>query len=130
MREAYPEGYVAFLRLYRHHRYQESIDALEDLWMESRNSFYKALMQVAAAQVQLQRANLYGAARMLTSAGHHLQPYSPTHMELDVATLLTDLEAVRQRVATLQERYGDQAPVPVVLGHIALRLGGALEARV
>lgn len=119
---AYPEGYLGFLRLYRRHEYFESHDELETYWIENRNDFYKGLIQVAVAQLQLQRANLIGAAKMFQRSERCLRPYAPKYMGLDVTAVLKAIEQRKQQVEALRMVHGDRAPAPVVLGHIQLPL--------
>ncbi len=84
--------------LFNSGRYWDAHEVWEHDWMPDRkgpeSGFYKGLIQVAVAQLQLQRANLVGAAKMFARAERCLRPYAPKYMGLDVAAVL---RAVEQR---------------------------------
>jgi predicted metal-dependent hydrolase len=69
----------------------EAHDVLEDLWRETADGdreFFQGLIQVAAALEHRRRGNLRGAAGVAESARRHLLPYAPTHLGIDVESLL------------------------------------------
>ena len=92
------EGYFA---CFNSQRYFEAHDMLEPLWLEVRNgnrAFYKALIQLAAAFLHLQRQfhrphhpkdgnRARPAVRLFLLAAGNLAPYRPLHLRLNVESV-------------------------------------------
>lgn len=77
---------------------------LEDAWRaapEAERDFYQGLVHVAVAWYQAGRGNEVGCERQLEKALRRLAPYAPAHRALDVAALLTSVEAARGRFPDL-----------------------------
>jgi hypothetical protein len=99
--------YAGFFTCFNEQRYFEAHDVLEGLWLETRDPFYKGLIQVAGAFVHLQRqyrnphhpkhaTRTRPAARLLLRAVENLAASRPRRCRLDVdgvSTLCTGLAA-------------------------------------
>ncbi|MCX7385079.1 MAG: DUF309 domain-containing protein [Planctomycetales bacterium] len=71
-------------------------DVWEDFWGEltcPEKPFFQGLIQAAVALFHFEEGNLGGARRMASSCGMYLSPFAPTCGRIDVARLLTDLDA-------------------------------------
>jgi hypothetical protein len=94
--------YQGFFTCFNGQQYYEAHDVLENLWLERRDEnylFFKGLIQVAGAYVHLQKQfvhpthpkhgrRLRPAVRLFQLAAKNLTPYSPRHLQLDVAAVL------------------------------------------
>ena len=79
-------------------------EVLEDAWRAAEpaeRDFYQGLVHVAVAWYQAGRGNRVGCERQLEKAARRLAPYAPAHRGLDVAALLTSVEAARGRFPEL-----------------------------
>ena len=77
---------------------------LEDAWRAAERAerdFFQGLVHVAVAWYQAGRGNEVGCERQLEKAARRLGPYAPVHRGLDVAALLTSVEAARGRFPDL-----------------------------
>jgi predicted metal-dependent hydrolase len=85
----------------------------ERLWREAPagpRSFYKGLVQLAAAFYHHEKGNRRGAAALLARAVRHLVAYRPAYLGLDVDTLLPQLAAWEGRFAA-----ASAGPYPVLV---------------
>jgi uncharacterized protein len=92
------------LDLIRRGEFFAAHEVLEDAWRaaeESERDFFQGLVHVAVAWYQAGRENRVGCERQLEKAARRLGPYAPTHRGLDVAALLTSVEAARGRFPDL-----------------------------
>lgn len=93
--------YEGFFTCFNSAEYYEAHDVLEHLWLDcsdENHRFYKGLIQIAGAFVHMkkQRARpqhptdgrrLRPAFRLLDLGIRHIEPFGPSHMDLDVARL-------------------------------------------
>jgi uncharacterized protein len=73
-------------------------EALEDAWRRAEpaeRDFLQGLVHVAVAWYQAGRGRQTGCERQLEKALRRLGPYAPAHAGLDVAGLLSSVEAAR-----------------------------------
>jgi predicted metal-dependent hydrolase len=92
------------LELIRRGEFFAAHEVLEDAWRaaeESERDFFQGLVHVAVAWYQAGRENRVGCERQLEKAARRLGPYAPAHCGLDVAALLTSVEAARGRFPDL-----------------------------
>ena len=92
------------LELIRRGEFFAAHEVLEDAWRaaeDSERDFYQGLVHVAVAWYQAGRGNRVGCERQLEKAARRLGPYAPAHRGLDVAALLTSVEAARGRFPDL-----------------------------
>jgi len=92
------------LDLIRRGEFFAAHEVLEDAWRaaeESERDFFQGLVHVAVAWYQAGRENRVGCERQLEKAARRLGPYAPAHRGLDVAALLTSVEAARGRFPDL-----------------------------
>ena len=85
--------YREFVRRFNLEEFFEAHDVLEDLWRENGGNdreFFQGLIQIAAALEHRRRGNLRGAAGVVESARRHLLPYGPTHLGVDLESLLAE----------------------------------------
>ena len=89
-------SYEQGLELIRAGRYFEAHEELEDAWRAAEpaeRDFLQGLVHVAVAWYQAGRGRPIGCGRQLEKATRRLTPYAPLHRGLDVADLLSQLEA-------------------------------------
>jgi uncharacterized protein len=87
-------------------------EALEEAWRAAgadERDFFQGLVHVAVAWYQAGRGNPVGCERQLEKAARRLGPFAPAHRDLDVASLLRQVEAARGRFPSL---------APVVLSRV------------
>jgi predicted metal-dependent hydrolase len=92
------------LELARAGEYFAAHEALEDAWRAAdpaEKDFFQGLVHVVVAWYQAGRGNRTGCERQLEKAARRLGPFSPEHRDVDVATLLRQVEAA-QRLGTLE----------------------------
>ena len=91
------------LELIRAGEYFEAHEELEDEWREApaeERDFLQGLVHVSVAWLHAGRGNRPGCERQLEKAARRLGRYAPTHRGVDVASVLRQVQAAQQRVAT------------------------------
>ena len=94
------------LDLARAGEYFAAHEALEDAWRAAdpaEKDFFQGLVHVVVAWYQAGRGNKTGCERQLEKAARRLGPFSPEHRGVDVAALLSQVEAA-QALGTLELR--------------------------
>jgi predicted metal-dependent hydrolase len=97
------------LELARAGEYFAAHEALEDAWRAAEpaeKDFFQGLVHVVVAWYQAGRGNQTGCERQLEKAARRLGPFAPAHRGVDVAALLTQVEAA-QALGTLDLRRLD-----------------------
>lgn len=87
--------YLEYFRLFREEKFFEAHEILENLWRETKGEdreFYHGLIQLAAALVHFQKANLKGAKELFRTASHYLEPYLPKYGGVDLSRTLADFK--------------------------------------
>ena len=83
-------------------RYFEAHEELEDAWRAApaeERDFFQGLVHVAVAWYQAGRGRPVATGRQLEKAARRLAAFAPVHRGVDVDSVLTQVEAARQRVA-------------------------------
>ena len=83
-------------------RYFEAHEELEDAWREApaeERDFFQGLVHIAVAWYQARRGRPVATSRQLEKASRRLAPFAPEHRGVDVASVLSQVEAARTRVA-------------------------------
>src|SRR5690242_858949 len=83
-------------------RYSEAHEEPEEAWRAAapdERDFFQGLVHVAVAWYQARRGRPVATARQLEKAARRLAPFAPTHRGVDVESVLTQVQAARQRVA-------------------------------
>lgn len=96
-------SYERGVELMRAGAYFEAHEELEDEWRAAETEerdFLQGLVHVTVAWYQAGRGNRVGCERQLEKAARRLGPYAPEHRGLDVASLLAQVDAARQVVAS------------------------------
>lgn len=86
--------------------YFESHDLLEDLWMDVRGRerlFFQGLIQVAIGCYHVTCENESGARHLLERGLRKLSDWTPAYRTVDVAALVSEVEAVLAALVTGQE---------------------------
>jgi predicted metal-dependent hydrolase len=86
------------LALARAGRYFEAHEAFEDAWRAAtpdERDFFQGLVHVVVAWYQDGRGNETGCSRQLEKAARRLAAYAPQHRDVDVASLLAQVERAR-----------------------------------
>ena len=89
------------LQLIRHGAYFEAHEELEDEWRTApteERDFLQGLVHVSVAWLHARRGNRPGCERQLEKAARRLSSYAPTHRGVDLAAVLDDVAAARERV--------------------------------
>ena len=97
--------YVAFVECWNGRRFFEAHEALEGLWMRTRDRGQQGLIQMAAALYHIQRGNLKGARTMLDRALPRLRDPAVAHAPLDFGQMIRFGERTRE---TLTESNGEE----------------------
>jgi uncharacterized protein len=90
------------LEAIRSGRYFEAHEELETAWRAAppeERDFFQGLVHVAVAWYQAGRGRPVATARQLEKAERRLAPFAPRHGEVDVAGVLGQVAAARERVA-------------------------------
>ncbi len=85
------------VELFNSGRYWDAHEVWEHEWMPDRkgpeSAFYKGLIQVAAGCLHYSRRNRRGAVNKWRSGADYLRPYLPEHRGIDLAPLVTAVDA-------------------------------------
>jgi len=98
MEAAFKRGLEAI----RAKRYFEAHEELEEVWRAAsaeERDFFQGLVHVAVAWYQAGRGRPVATARQLEKATRRLGPFAPAHRGVDVADVLAQVDAARERVA-------------------------------
>ncbi|MFL5916717.1 MAG: DUF309 domain-containing protein [Gaiellaceae bacterium] len=98
MEAAFKRGLEAI----RAEHYFEAHEELEVAWRAAateERDFFQGLVHVAVAWYQAGRGRPVATASQLEKAARRLGPYAPAHRGVDVADVLAQVEAARNRVA-------------------------------
>jgi uncharacterized protein len=90
------------LEAIREGRYFAAHEELETAWRAApaaERDFFQGLVHVAVAWYQAGRGRPVATARQLEKAARRLGPFAPAHRGVDVADILAQVAAARQRVA-------------------------------
>ena len=82
-------------------RYFEAHEELEEAWRAAaaeERDFFQGLVHVAVAWYQAGRGRPVATGRQLEKAARRLGPFTPAHRGVDVASVLRQVEAARERV--------------------------------
>ena len=82
------------ISLFNRGEYFAAHEALEDAWREGPaddKQFLQGLVQSAVGMHLFSKGNLVGARGVLARSIRNLEPFTPQHMEIDVAALLDSL---------------------------------------
>jgi predicted metal-dependent hydrolase len=85
-------------------QYFKAHEHLEDAWNDDRTAardFYRAVIQVAVAYLQIERSNYRGAFKMLLRARQWFRPLPEQCRGVDVKSLRDDADAVYESLARL-----------------------------
>jgi uncharacterized protein len=84
-------------------RYFEAHEELEEAWRAAppdERDFFQGLVHVAVAWYQAGRGRPVATGRQLEKAARRLAPFAPRHRGVDVAHVLEQVGAARERVAS------------------------------
>ena len=96
------DPYKRGLTLVREGEFFAAHEELETAWRAAsaeERDFFQGLVHVAVAWYQAGRGRPVATARQLEKAARRLGPFAPAHRGLDVADLLAQVAAARERVA-------------------------------
>ena len=94
--------FKAGLEAIRDGRYFEAHEELELAWRAAspeERDFFQGLVHVAVAWYQAGRGRPVATASQLEKAARRLRPFAPEHRGVDVAAVLAQVHAARDRVA-------------------------------
>jgi len=97
-----PPLLVEGVRLFNEGHYFEAHEVLEDAWRAEPGELrglYQGLLQVGVGLFHARRGNRRGALRLLDRGIARLRPFAPRSLGLDVASLLREASAAREKVA-------------------------------
>ncbi len=90
-----------FLHLYNTHEFYESHEVLEALWLEhfgDNRLFYQGLIMFSTSFLHLQRNNLTGFAKLLTSARAKLESYPDKHCGVSLGDVRRSINYWQKRL--------------------------------
>jgi predicted metal-dependent hydrolase len=96
------EGIDLFNRRY----FFEAHDVWEEIWQKERGhlrEFFKGLIHLAGGFHHYTNGNYRGSAALLGSGLGYLRPYVPGQMGVDLAVILPEVEAQRERIVRLRD---------------------------
>jgi len=96
------EGIDLFNRRY----FFEAHDVWEEIWQKERGGardFFKGLIHLAGGFHHYTNGNYIGSAALLASGMGYLRPHVPERMGLDVAAILSEVEAQHARIVRLRD---------------------------
>jgi uncharacterized protein len=91
----------AGLELIRRGEFFAAHEELEDAWRAAEpaeRDFYQGLVHVAVAWYQAGRGNRVGCERQLEKAARRLGPYAPEHRDVNVDSILEQVQAASREV--------------------------------
>jgi hypothetical protein len=100
---ALPPAFPQCLQQLNDGLYFEAHESLESIWLEApypMKLFYYALIKTAVGLLQIERHNANAATTQLTAALHHLAPFTPTFMAVQIDSPHLQL---KDRVDLLQD---------------------------
>ncbi len=89
------------IRLFNEEAFFDAHEHLEGIWREATGEprmFLQGLIQVCAGFHHLQNGNPAGAAALLGRGADKMRGYPGQYMGIDVAALITEVEAARSQV--------------------------------
>jgi predicted metal-dependent hydrolase len=92
----------AGLDLIRRREFFAAHEELEDAWRAAEpeeRDFYQGLVHVTVAWYQAGRGNRVGCERQLEKAARRLGPFAPAHRDVDLASVLAQVEEAAAIVA-------------------------------
>ncbi len=103
-REAPPPLLLEGLRLFNQGHYFECHEVIEDAWNEEKDPvrvMYQGILQIGVACYHVQKKNWRGAMKVLERGIPKARRFAPSCMDIDIAKLLADAEAIRQELLRL-----------------------------
>jgi len=100
------------LRCYRSRKFFAAHEHWESVWLVTKGppkSFLQALIQLAAALHHFQRGNSRGAASLMQTAIHRLEPYTDFFEGIAVASLCEEISEWQEKLKT-EDAPADFAP--------------------
>jgi len=94
------------LRLFNERHFFEAHEVLEEVWHRDRGPsrlFLQGLIQLCAGFHHFQNGNPRGAAELLQRGTDKLRKYPDEYLGLDARTLLTQVDACRERVERVRD---------------------------
>ena len=86
--------------------YHDAHEQIEQLWEathDESSDFFKGLIQAAIALHHFRKGNLAGAKKLYSGHRRYLAPYLPTHLGLDVAAFLDEMQSFLRPVLRARE---------------------------
>ena len=104
------------IELFNEGRYWDAHEAWEEAWMPDRHGpdsgFYKGLIQVAAGCLHYTRLNRRGTVNKWRSGAAYLRPYLPRHRGVELAPLVSMVDA--HLAAMDRQSWPDGLEMPVI----------------
>ncbi len=100
-----PEKAVAGMTTFNHGDFFEAHEIFEEVWQDEKShgrDFYRALIQISVAYLQIERGNFRGAVKMFTRVQQWLAKLPDQCRGVDIAALKMEINEVFREV----ERYG------------------------
>lgn len=94
------------LRLFNERYFFEAHEVLEDVWHREHGEprlFLQGLIQICAGFHHFQNGNPRGAAELLQRGTDKMRKYPDEYLGLDAKSLLSQVEACRQRVERVRD---------------------------
>lgn len=101
----------------------EQHETLELLWRATRTpdrGLYHGILQVGVGLHHWRSGNFHGAGVLLEEGIEHLRPFAPSCHGVDVAALIADATAVRERLLALGPERMDEVDVAKIAPRVRL----------
>ena len=120
---SYDPRYLAGIEHFNQCDFFEAHEVWEDLWKDVEGEprkFYQGLIQVAVCLHHFGNGNIRGAKKLYHSSRAYLEAYGARYAGLDIARLLSQLEACCREILDSQEEFPKIEIVPDLIPEIHL----------
>lgn len=100
--------YLKGIAYFNEYGFFEAHDVWEELWADYQGpsrKFLQGLIQVAVCLHHFNNGNIRGARKLYHSSRNYLQPYRPTHLDLQLDELLDSMQVCCSAFADSEEQY-------------------------
>ena len=102
------DRYLKGIEYFNECEFFEAHEVWEELWADLQGDsrkFYQGMIQVAVCLHHFCNGNIRGAKKLYDSSTNYLKPYAPSHADLDVDKLLSDLETCCEEILASTEEF-------------------------
>ena len=104
----YDSRYLQGIAFFNECEFFEAHDIWEELWTEYQGpsrKFFQGLIQAAVCLHHFGNGNIRGAKKLYFGSRSYLEPYSPSHMGLNLAVFLDQMTDCCAEILASQEQF-------------------------